>query len=181
MPCRTVPSFALLQGIYRELGNIEGTTKSKTPTDRRNLRKECAAPVWSRMRELLPDRAMKKPGVQDKLAEALQYLKSHWTALQVPFDDPLMPIDNNEVEQLMKRVTVGTTGTRKPGQENSSRAPAGDELKTSHRRPPGKRVPQSTINQSKPTPFQTNLLAGFGAPPEWPVLRCPLTAPRPCG
>ena len=31
--------------------------------------------------------------------------------------------------------------------------------------PPGKRVPQSTINQSKPTPFQTHPLAGFGAPP----------------
>jgi len=37
--------------------------------------------------------------------------------------------------------------------------------KTSHRRPPGKRVPQSTINKSKPTPFHTNPLAGFGAPP----------------
>jgi hypothetical protein len=55
--------------------------------------------------------------------------------------------------------------TFREGEAPSEPNPAGDELKTSHRRPPGKRVAQSTINQSKPTPFHTNPLAGFAAPP----------------
>ena len=40
-------------------------------------------------------------------AEALGYLRNHWDALQVYVTDGRMPLDNNDVEQLMKQVAVG--------------------------------------------------------------------------
>jgi hypothetical protein len=36
-----------------------------------------------------------------------EYLRNHWNALRVDLDDALVPIDNNDVEQLMKQVAVG--------------------------------------------------------------------------
>ena len=98
---------ALFLGMYLELYDIEGQAKAMTPADRLQLRKERAVPVWNRMRELLDDRLVKQLAPKDKMAEALQYLQKHWTALRVYLDDPLVPIDNNEVEQLMKQVAVG--------------------------------------------------------------------------
>ena len=98
---------ALFLGMYLELYDIEGQAKAMTPADRLQLRKERAVPVWNRMRELLDDRLVKQLAPKDKMSEALQYLQKHWTALRVYLDDPLVPIDNNEVEQLMKQVAVG--------------------------------------------------------------------------
>ncbi|HUY88794.1 MAG TPA: transposase, partial [Pirellulales bacterium] len=39
--------------------------------------------------------------------EALSYLRNHWDALQTFVSDGRMPIDNNDVEQLMKQIAVG--------------------------------------------------------------------------
>ena len=40
-------------------------------------------------------------------AEALGYMRNHWDALQVFLNAGSMPIDNNQVEQLMKQVAIG--------------------------------------------------------------------------
>ena len=40
-------------------------------------------------------------------AEAVRYIRNHWTALNVYASDGRMPIDNNRVEQLMKQVALG--------------------------------------------------------------------------
>ena len=40
-------------------------------------------------------------------AKALQYIRNHFDELKCYLDDPLIPIDNNETEQLMKQVAVG--------------------------------------------------------------------------
>ena len=44
---------------------------------------------------------------KSKLAEALGYLRNHWDPLRVYLGDGRLPIDNNEVEQLMKQVAIG--------------------------------------------------------------------------
>lgn len=44
---------------------------------------------------------------KDKMAEALEYIRKHLTALRVYLDEPLVPIDNNDFEQLMEQVAVG--------------------------------------------------------------------------
>jgi transposase len=41
------------------------------------------------------------------MSEALSYLRNHWDALRLYLSDPLLPIDNNDVEQLMKQVAIG--------------------------------------------------------------------------
>ncbi|MBP87935.1 MAG: hypothetical protein CMJ64_14630 [Planctomycetaceae bacterium] len=40
-------------------------------------------------------------------AKALQYIRNHFDELKRYLDDALIPIDNNETEQLMKQVAVG--------------------------------------------------------------------------
>ena len=44
---------------------------------------------------------------KEKFAEALGYLRNQWDALQLYLTDGRLPIDNNEVEQLMKQVAIG--------------------------------------------------------------------------
>ena len=39
--------------------------------------------------------------------KALQYIRNHFTELKRYLNDALIPIDNNETEQLMKQVAVG--------------------------------------------------------------------------
>ena len=48
-----------------------------------------------------------RPLPKDKFAEALGYLRNQWDALQLYLRDGRLPIDNNEVEQLMKQVAIG--------------------------------------------------------------------------
>lgn len=40
-------------------------------------------------------------------AEAVQYIRNHWEALNAYVYDGRIPIDNNQVEQLMKQVALG--------------------------------------------------------------------------
>jgi hypothetical protein len=37
----------------------------------------------------------------------LRYLRNHWDALNVYVTDGRLPIDNNQVERLMKRIAIG--------------------------------------------------------------------------
>jgi len=44
---------------------------------------------------------------KDSFGQALTYLRNQFEPLLVYLDDGLMPIDNNETEQLMKQVAIG--------------------------------------------------------------------------
>jgi len=44
---------------------------------------------------------------KSKLGEALGYLRNHWEPLQTYLSDGAIPMDNNDVEQLMKQVAIG--------------------------------------------------------------------------
>ena len=41
------------------------------------------------------------------LRKALNYLRNHWTELTRYLNDPQLPIDNNQCEQLMRQVGLG--------------------------------------------------------------------------
>ncbi len=43
---------------------------------------------------------------KSRFGQALGYLRNHWEPLQLYLTDGLMPIDNNDVEQLMKKVIL---------------------------------------------------------------------------
>jgi hypothetical protein len=78
-----------------------------TPEDRQTVRDRDARPVWQRIRALLDSQPASQVLPKDKFAEALTYLRNQWDALQVYLSDGRLPIDNNEVEHLMKQVAIG--------------------------------------------------------------------------
>ena len=98
---------ALFLGMYRELYDLEIQAKTFEPAARLALRRGRAVPVWERMRALLDGPLVQTLAPKDKMREAAEYLRNHWNALRVYLDDALVPIDNNDVEQLMKQVAVG--------------------------------------------------------------------------
>ena len=44
---------------------------------------------------------------KSRFGQALTYLRNHWGPLQLYLADGHMPIDNNDVEQLMKQIALG--------------------------------------------------------------------------
>jgi hypothetical protein len=60
-----------------------------------------------RIREYLDSEALARVLPKSVFAEALNYLRNHWDALNLFVKDGCMPIDNNDAEQLMKQIAVG--------------------------------------------------------------------------
>jgi len=61
-----------------------------------------------------------------KLGQAFQYMRNHWEALCVYVKDGGLPIDNNWVERLMKRIAIGRknwlfVGSVRAGIRNANR------------------------------------------------------------
>jgi transposase len=93
--------------LYQELYDIEDRGRSMSPAERLALRQSEACGVWDRLRALLDSPAAANLLPKEKISEALGYLRNHWDALRLYLSDPFLPIDNNEVEQLMKQVAIG--------------------------------------------------------------------------
>lgn len=93
--------------MYQQLYAIENRASQMTPEERQELRDREGRPVWTRMRELLDSEAAQKVLPKDKFAEAMNYIRNQWDALQLYLTDGRLPIDNNDVEQLMKQVALG--------------------------------------------------------------------------
>ena len=74
-----------------------------------SLRERESQAVLLRIRLWLDSPASSAPQVLPKsaFAEATWYLRNHWAALTLFVRDGQMPIDNNDVEQLMKQVALG--------------------------------------------------------------------------
>ena len=96
-----------LLAFYQQLYDIEDRGRALTAVDRQLLRQQEALPVWERMREFLDGEAVARLLPKDKLNEALNYLRNHGEALRLYLRDGRVPIDNNDVEQLMKQVAIG--------------------------------------------------------------------------
>lgn len=94
-------------GIYQQLYDIEDRARGADLAGRRALRQTEGVAVWTRLCGVLESPQAKRLAPKDKLGEAVEYIRKHLAALRVYLDDPLVPIDNNDVEQLMKQVAVG--------------------------------------------------------------------------
>ncbi len=96
----------VLMRCFRKLYDIEDRGASMEAAARLELRQSEAVAVWNQIRDyamtqtqdLLP---------KDKMKKALNYIHNQWDALTLYLSDPMVPIDNNETEQLMKQVAVG--------------------------------------------------------------------------
>lgn len=92
---------------YRRLYDIEDQARGKSPEEVLALRRESSVPIMNQMQEWLGGDAAARVLPKSPLGEAVRYLKNQWPALTVFLRDGRVPIDNNDVEQLMKQVATG--------------------------------------------------------------------------
>jgi hypothetical protein len=92
---------------FQQLYDIEDQAKEFSPEAHLELRQELAAAVWAELAEWLDSEAATRALPKSLLAKATGYLRNQWDGLQTYLTDGRVPIDNNEVEQLMKQVALG--------------------------------------------------------------------------
>ncbi|MEM1228305.1 MAG: transposase [Planctomycetota bacterium] len=100
---------AKLESLIRMLYDVEDQIKGLEDSERLARRQSLSRHVLGLINEYLSIDMMSSPKVLPKsnLGMAAAYLRRHWTALNRFTEDPRIPIDNNDCEQLMKRVATG--------------------------------------------------------------------------
>jgi transposase len=98
---------SILLAMIRELYDIEDRGKRFAPAERLALRQRESRVVLDRLQTTLDSAEFACLLPKSVFAEALGYLRNHWSALGVFVTDGRLPIDNNDVEQLMKQVALG--------------------------------------------------------------------------
>ena len=95
---------------YQALFDIESRAQQMCDEERLKLRQSESQAIWQAMRaelDAIDQRAEQVVLPKSELRQALNYLRNHWTELTRYLDDPKLPLDNNECEQLMKQVALG--------------------------------------------------------------------------
>lgn len=98
---------ARMLALIGQLYDLEDRAKRLSPEERRALRAAEAPPVLERIREFLFGKVYEDAPPKSELRTALNYARNNWAELQTYLTDGRLPIDNNDVEQLMKQVAVG--------------------------------------------------------------------------
>ena len=98
---------SLVLARFQQLYDIEDRAKTMSAEERLALRQSEARPIWTSLGEWLSSDAAASVLPKSRFGQALGYLRNHWEPMQLYLSDGLMPIDNNDVEQLMKQVAVG--------------------------------------------------------------------------
>jgi transposase len=98
---------SVLLAMFQELYDIEDRGKQLLPEERLALRQAESRPIWERMREYIASDAIGNVMPKEPFGQALTYLRNQFDHLLVHLADGLMPIDNNDAEQLMKQVALG--------------------------------------------------------------------------
>jgi transposase len=98
---------SLVLARFQQLYDIEGRGRNVSDAERLQLRQREATPVWESLGAWLASDAASGILPKSKFGQALTYLRNHWEPLQLYLTDGRMPIDNNDVEQLMKQIALG--------------------------------------------------------------------------
>lgn len=100
---------AKLESLIRMLYDVEDQIQSLPDSDRLARRQSLSRQVLGLIEQYLGSEAMSVREVLPKsnLGQAAAYVRRHWEALSRFTEDASIPIDNNDCEQLMKRVAVG--------------------------------------------------------------------------
>ena len=109
--CRTAfpEQVAKLESLIRVLYEVEDQIKELDDDQRLARRQSLSRHVLGLIAEYLGSESMQSPSVLPKsnLGQAAAYVRRHWDALNRFTEDASIPIDNNDCEQLMKRVATG--------------------------------------------------------------------------
>ena len=95
---------------YQQLYDIEDRGSVMSLEERSALRGQEAKPIWDAMEAWLAEVQLRTSNVilpKSDFGKALQYVRNHFAELKLYLDDPLLPMDNNQTEQLMKQVALG--------------------------------------------------------------------------
>lgn len=95
--------IAMLQALY----DIETRAKEYSAAQRQELRSHESLPILRAIRKWIDSPIIAEVLPKSDFAEAIRYIRNHWAALNVYIEDGRIPIDNNEVEQLMRQVALG--------------------------------------------------------------------------
>ncbi|MEM6474503.1 MAG: transposase, partial [Planctomycetota bacterium] len=100
---------AKLESLIRMLYDVEDQIKGMPDGERLSRRQSLSRHVLAQIKEYLASDSMQSPKVLPKsnLGVAAAYVARHWEALNRFTEDASIPIDNNDCEQLMKRVATG--------------------------------------------------------------------------
>lgn len=98
---------AVVLAKFQQLYDIEDQAKAMSSEDRLALRQSDAVPVWNELEAWLDSESATRALPKSQLGKAIGYLRNHWEPLQTYLTDGRVPIDNNDVEQLMKQVALG--------------------------------------------------------------------------
>ena len=93
--------------IIQALYDIETRAKEMHWKQREQLRARESSIVLAGIKKWLASPVLNRVLPKSDFAEAVQYIRNHWVALNVFVSDGRIPIDNNYVEQLMKQVALG--------------------------------------------------------------------------
>ena len=93
----------MIQALY----DIETRAKAMNWKQREELRVRESSVVLTGIKKWLDNPAMDRVLPKSDFAEAVRYIRNHWAALSVFVRDGRIPIDNNDVERLMKQVALG--------------------------------------------------------------------------
>lgn len=102
-PNETLLPLALLRQLY----DIERRAVDASAAERGQLRARESVLILGRLREWLDGPIARDALPKSQLGGAVGYLRNHWEALTVYTRDGRLPIDNNEVERLMKQIATG--------------------------------------------------------------------------
>jgi hypothetical protein len=102
-PLQAAHLLALIQQLY----DVEDRGKTLSVAERLALRQRESVQLLNRIRLVMDSVECQLVLPKSIFAKALGYLRNHWTALLVYTTNGLLPIDNNDVEQLMKQVALG--------------------------------------------------------------------------
>lgn len=95
---------------YQQLYDIEDRARDLPSEQRQELRQQESGPIWAAITTWLEEIDLRTKNVilpKSDLAKAINYVRNHLTELQRYLDDGLLPIDNNDTEQLMRQVAIG--------------------------------------------------------------------------
>lgn len=111
--------------LMNQLYDIERRCAQWSDEARGELRAKESRMILDRLRDWLDGPLARSVLPASKLGGALNYVRNHWDALCVYATDGRLPIDNNQVERLMKRVAIGRknwlfVGSMRAGIRNAS-------------------------------------------------------------
>jgi hypothetical protein len=110
-------------GFIRRLYEVEKRGRDLTAPQRQALRQQESAPVLSALRSWLDEQALLVPP-RSLLAEAINYARAQWTALNRYVEDGRLDIDNNAAERALRRVAIGRKNWLFAGSDAGGRSAA---------------------------------------------------------